>query len=90
MLEHGRKMLLIVVLLFISQPAWGEEKSNPLDQAPSQFAKFGDIRPVHGLGQIHKNFVDRAPRQGLSQAALGPTHSQNALGQPAFFGRQPD
>ena len=46
MLEHGRKMLLIVVLLFISLPAWGEEKSNPLDQAPSQFAKFGDIR-VH-------------------------------------------
>jgi len=46
MLEHGRKMLLIVVLLFISLPAWGEEKSNPLDQAPSQFAKFGGIR-VH-------------------------------------------
>jgi pimeloyl-ACP methyl ester carboxylesterase len=46
MLEHGKKMLLIVVLLFISLPAWAEEKANPLDQAPSQFAKFGDIR-VH-------------------------------------------
>ena len=43
MLEHGRKMLLIVVLLVTSLPAWGEEKSNPLDQAPSQLRR---IRPA--------------------------------------------
>src|SRR4029077_15240857 len=37
-------MLLSVVLLFISQPVWAEDKGNPLDRAPSRFAKLDDIR----------------------------------------------
>lgn len=60
MLEHGKKMLLVVGLLFLSLPAWAEDKANPLDQAPSQFAKFGDIK-VHykslGTGDTALVFV---------------------------------
>src|SRR5436309_1648645 len=46
MLELGKKMLWIVVLLFVALPAWAEKKANPLDKAPSRFAKLDDIR-VH-------------------------------------------
>jgi pimeloyl-ACP methyl ester carboxylesterase len=46
MLDHIKKLVLTVVLFATSIPGQAEEKTNPLDKAPSQFAKFGDIK-VH-------------------------------------------
>jgi pimeloyl-ACP methyl ester carboxylesterase len=51
-MKNKSRLVLGLVLLTVGPSAWAEEKANPLDQAPSRFAKFGDIR-VHykGLGE---------------------------------------
>src|SRR6266849_4963830 len=54
------KLLAGFVLLTVGLLAWAEERANPLDKAPSQFAKFDDIK-VHykslGTGDTALVFV---------------------------------
>src|SRR2546428_11673774 len=60
MMIKAQKLFPVLALLALSIPVWAEDKANPVDKAPSQFAKLNDIR-VHyksiGTGDTALVFV---------------------------------
>jgi hypothetical protein len=53
-------------------------------------AEDDDVGLVHGLGNVQENFIYGSPSQCLFQTGPPMAHSQDALGQLALLGRQPD
>ena len=60
MMVRAKKLIAVFILIVFCQPIWAQDKPNPLDKAPSQFAKLDNIR-VHykslGTGDTALVFV---------------------------------